>query len=239
MKLYNKLVFKSDFSKDGKPNPSEFTHQIGAHKWGNREEQYYTDSLDNCFVKNGKLHIIAKKESINDTKYTSARLTTQDKHHWTYGKFEITAKLPKGKGSWPAIWMLPDTIRQYGWPKCGEIDIMEHVGKDQDMVHFSLHSQLFNHIKKTQMTKFLKFDSVSDTFHKYGMIWDEKHLAFYVDDVLTASFEKKAGFGFDEWPFDQPYHLILNIAVGGTWGGEVDESMLPFEMIISKIEVFQ
>jgi len=236
---FNKLVFKSDFTQDGKPKDNEFVHQIGAHRWGNRELQYYTDSLDNCYVKDGLLHLVAKKESINDTKYTSARLTTHGKHSWTYGKFEITAKLPKGKGSWPAIWMLPDRIKMYGWPRGGEIDIMEHVGKDQDMVHFSLHSETYNHIKMTHKTKFQKFSKVSDSFHKYGMIWDEKHFAFYVDDIEVASFKKDSKDTFDEWPFDQPFHLILNIAVGGTWGGEVDETMLPFEMVISKIEVFQ
>jgi len=135
--------------------------------------------------------------------------------------------------------MLPDQIKTYGWPKGGEIDIMEHVGKDQDMIHFSLHSETYNHMKNTHKTKFFKFDQVSDTFHKYGMIWDEKHLAFYVDDIKYASFQKENQDTFDEWPFDQPFHLILNIAVGGNWGGEVDESMLPFEMVISKIQVFQ
>ena len=239
MKVFNQLVFKADFTQDGKPNENQFSHQIGAHKWGNREEQYYTDSLDNAFIKDGKLHLVAKKETIHDTKYTSARLTTNGKHSWTYGRFEITAKLPKGKGSWPAIWMLPDQMRLYGWPKCGEIDIMEHVGKDQDMVHFSLHTKTYNHVKGTHRTAYDKFSQVSDTFHKYTMIWDENNIVFFVDDIQQASFQKEIKDTFDEWPFDQPFHLILNIAVGGTWGGTVDETMLPFEMVIEKIEIFQ
>ena len=239
MKVFNKLVFKADFTQDGKPNEDQFVHQIGAHKWGNREEQYYTDSLHNCYIQNGELHIVAKKELKDEMKYTSARLTTHGKHSWTYGRFDIVAKLPKGKGSWPAIWMMPDQMRLYGWPKCGEIDIMEHVGKDQDVVHFSLHTNNYNHKIGNHQTQFEKFDRVSDTFHKYSMYWDENQIKFYVDDVEKASFTKKQTDTFDDWPFDQPYHLILNIAVGGTWGGKVDENMLPFEMVISKIEVFQ
>lgn len=233
-----KLVFEEDFSKDGKINTDHWTYQQGGHGWGNKELQYYTDRLDNLFIKDGVLNIVAIKEPYENCQWTSARITTAKKLSWQYGKVEVTAKLPKGSGSWPAIWMLGENIKEVGWPTCGEIDIMEHVGQNQDVVHFSLHTEKMNHTIGTQRTKFLRFEGVSETFKKYGFEWDEKGFTFFVDDIEQARFLKNEEDNESTWPFDQPFHLILNLAIGG-WGGDVDPSYDRFVYQISKIQVFK
>jgi len=234
------LVFSDTFDCEGAPDPLKWTHEIGAHRWGNKEQQYYTDRLVNCFVKDGVLTILAQKEQMGNCEYTSARLMTYQKASWQYGKFEIVAKLPKGKGSWPAIWMLSDANKQkVKWPLCGEIDIMEHVGKNQDIVHFSLHTGTYNHFLGTHKTAIQKFDAVSDQFHTYGIEWDAGAISFSVDQIKVASFQKESGDTESEWPFDQPFYLIMNIAVGGTWGGEIDESALPYRLEVKSVQVWQ
>ncbi len=172
--------------------------------------------------------------------YESARLVSYGKKSWQYGRFVISAKLPKGVGSWPAIWMLPDDIKTgIRWPLCGEIDIMEHVGRDPENVHFSLHTGAFNHRKNNHRTYFEKIPGVLDEFHDYEMIWDETSISFLVDGKQKVTFEKKEGDTEAEWPFNKPYYLILNIAVGGFWGGPVKDEDLPFEMIIRSIKIYQ
>ena len=235
-----KLVFCEEFDYEGKPDSSKWVHEIGGKKWGNKELQFYTDKLDNSFVQNNRLTIRAQIEKTGEWNYTSARLMTYGKHSWMYGRFEIVAKLPKGQGSWPAIWMLSDAIKKGSpWPYCGEIDIMEHVGRDPNKIHFSLHTGAFNHRVGNHKTFFQKFDAVSDSFHAYRMDWEKDQITFYVDNERIVTYKKEEGYGVDEWPFDQPFYLILNIAVGGTWGGLVDDSLLPFEMEVRSVKVWQ
>lgn len=235
-----KLVWSEEFNYEGKPDATKWGYDIGGHGFGNRESQYYTDDLANAFVKDGKLHIRALKTNDETRKYTSARLNTYGKASWQYGKFLIRAKLPKGKGTWPAIWMLPDSIRQGNrWPLCGEIDIMEHVGRDQNVIHFSLHTETYNHVKRTQKTKFLTFDDVSDRFIEYGLIWEKDRIEFLVDGKTYAVFEKSANDTEKEWPFNQKFFLILNLAIGGNWGGTIDDSIFPQEMVIDYVRVYQ
>ena len=161
-----------------------------------------------------------------------------------YGKIEVRAKLPAGKGTWPAIWMLPESIKTNteNWPLCGEIDIMEHVGKDPNMVHTSLHSELYNHIKGTQVTHFDKLSDVSGSFHTYGIEWDEQRIRFIIDGQLY--FESLKGQNGhistnEGWPFDKPYFLILNLAIGGNWGGEIDPNIFPSTMEIDFVRMYK
>ena len=240
-----KLAWSDEFDYDGLPDSSKWTYETGGHGWGNNEKQFYLEkSKDNSFVKNGILHIAALKKDYQDSKYTSAKLTTYKKLSLQYGKIEVRAKLPKGKGTWPAIWMLPESIQTQAedWPLCGEIDIMETVGKDPDVIHTSLHSELYNHIKGTQVTHFEKVPGVSDSFHKYGIEWTNKSIRFYIDDRLFyESFKGENGrvSTNEGWPFDKPYYLILNLAIGGNWGGEVDDSILPAEMQVDYVRIYQ
>jgi beta-glucanase (GH16 family)/glycerophosphoryl diester phosphodiesterase len=239
-----KLAWGDEFNYQGLPDAAKWTFEEGGNGWGNNEKQFYRgNSLANSFVKDGTLHVVALKEDFSNSKYTSAKLTTYQKHTFQYGKVEVRAKLPKGKGTWPAIWMLPESIQNKteGWPLCGEIDIMEHVGKDQNMIHTSLHSELYNHVKGTQITHFERLQDVSDTFHKYGIEWSAEAIKFFIDDKLF--FESLKGqngrvSSNEGWPFDKPYYLILNLAVGGNWGGEIDESALPAEMQIDYVRVY-
>lgn len=242
MKEY-RLVWSDEFDYQGAPDPSKWGYDVGAGGWGNGESQYYTDRPENAWVKNGSLFLKAAKEDFEGAEYTSARLTTYGKADWKYGRFEIRAKLPRGAGSWPAIWMLPNNIRAgVPWPLCGEIDIMEHVGKDENTIHASLHSELYNHVLHTQRTHFETLEDVVDTFHVYALEWSEESIEFLFDGRSAARFSKdESGFQATEegWPFDKPFYLLLNIAVGGFWGGEIDESKLPYLMEVDSVRVYQ
>jgi beta-glucanase (GH16 family) len=213
--------------------------------WGNNEKQYYLEkSSENSFVKDGKLHITALKKAFEKSNYTSSKLTTYQRFTLQYGKIEVMAKLPAGKGTWPAIWMLPVSLKEKkeGWPLCGEIDIMEHVGKNPNVIHTSLHSELYNHIKGTQITHFEKLSDVFSTFHKYAIEWTKESIKFYIDDKLFfESYKGQDGrISTNEgWPFDKQYYLILNLAMGGNWGGEIDDSILPVAMQIDYVRIYQ
>ncbi len=239
------LVWHDEFNGSGLPDSTKWSYDVGGHGWGNNEQQYYlANSLENTYLKDGQLHIVAVKKDYENRSYTSAKLTTYKKIHQKYGKVEVKAKLPQGKGSWPAIWMLPVTIRtkEEPWPLCGEIDIMEHVGKDPGMVHTSLHSELYNHVKGTQITHFERLPNVFNEFHTYGIEWDENSIKFVYDGKLFyESFKGQDGkvSTNDGWPFDKPYFLILNVAIGGNWGGEIDDTIFPNEMIVDYVRIFK
>jgi beta-glucanase (GH16 family) len=239
------LVWSDEFDYSGLPDSSKWSYDVGGHGWGNNEKQFYlANSLENSFVADGKLHIVALKKNYENLNYTSAKLTTYQKLKLQYGKIEVMAKLPKGKGNWPAIWMLPESIRtnEEQWPLCGEVDIMEHVGKDPNVVHTSLHSSLYNHIKGTQITHFDTLQNVFDDFHKYGIDWTKEYIKFYIDDKLFyESYKGQDGrvATNEGWPFDKPYYLILNLAIGGNWGGEIDDTIFPNEMQIDFVRIYQ
>jgi beta-glucanase (GH16 family)/glycerophosphoryl diester phosphodiesterase len=240
-----KMIWNDEFEKNGLPDEKKWSYDVGGHGWGNNEKQYYlSHSKENAYIKDGLLHIVALKKKHEQLDYTSAKITTYQKLDMQYGKIEVRAKLPQGKGSWPAIWMLPVTIRtkEEPWPLCGEIDIMEHVGKDPNVVHTSLHSELYNHVKGTQITHFEKMNDVFDQFHTYGIEWDEKSIRFIYDGKLYfETFKGQDGriTNNEGWPFDKPYFLILNLAIGGNWGGEIDESIFPNEMIVDYVRVYK
>lgn len=223
MKRY-RLEWSDEFDYEGLPDPQKWSYDVGARKWGNNEIQYYTEGL-NASVKNSILTIEGRIEDYQDSPYTSCRLTTYQKRHFLYGRLEVAAKLPLAIGTWPAIWMLGVKHKEgVSWPLCGEIDLMEHVAHTPDQIHVSLHSELYNLFKYNQMTHVEVISGISDRFAVYAVEWDPDGIAFFVDGKPFGKFAKHA----DErdtsprgWPFDEPFYLILNMAIGGSWGGPV------------------
>lgn len=238
-----KLVWADEFDQAGLPDSTKWTYDVGGNGWGNNERQYYTARrAENARVENGKLIIEARKEDYQGKNYTSARLSTQNKATWTHGRIEALAKLPKGVGTWPAVWMLGQSISTVGWPRGGEIDIMEHVGFDEGVIHGTIHSEAYNHAKNTQKGGQTTATDVASAFHRYAIEWTAEQIAFFVDDTLYYTVQKSALGGTDaQWPFNGPFYLILNVAVGGNWGGQkgVDESIWPQRMEVDYVRVYQ
>lgn len=241
--MEKKLIYFEDFNENGRPSAERWKYDVGNHGWGNQEEQYYTENrLENARVEDGKLIITARREDYEGSKYTSARLLSKDS--WTYGRFEINAKLPSGRGTWPAIWMLPVDWTYGGWPESGEIDIMEHVGYNHGVVHGSTHSLKYYWQVNTQKTGTINVENVDTEFHTYAMDWTPGRIEMFVDDVsyFVSTFdpEKDTEDGWKAWPFDKPFQLLLNIAVGGGWGGKegIDDSIFPQTMEIDWIKVY-
>lgn len=236
------LIWNEEFDYEGLPDSTKWSYDTKGNStgWGNNEAQYYTKAnKDNAWVKDGILIITALKQSIEDKKYTSARLVTKDKGDWLYGRFEIRAKLPTGKGTWPAIWMLP-TEREYGdWPSSGEIDIMENVGYNPDTIVASAHTETYNHIIGNQKNSCIACPDSYYTFHTYALEWESDEYRVYIDDVLYFTFKNEKS-GYKEWPFDKRFHLILNLAIGGNWGGSkgIDDSLLPHHFEIDYVRVY-
>ncbi len=232
-------VWADEFEYTGKPDPAKWGYDIGGNGWGNNEVQYYSDNLANASVSDGKLAITARIESMGGQQYTSARLVTKDKGDFLYGRFEVKAKLPTGRGTWPAIWMLPTDWAYGGWPKSGEIDIMEHVGYDQNKVHITVHTDAYNHSKNTQKGSTKVIETASTAFHVYRVDWTPYAIRGYIDDQLIFNFINN-GYGHSTWPFDKRFHLLLNIAIGGNWGGQqgVDPSIFPQTMEVDYVRVY-
>ncbi|MBN9299754.1 MAG: family 16 glycosylhydrolase [Filimonas sp.] len=235
-----KLVWSDEFFTPGLPDSTKWSYNVGDHGWGNHEKQYYSNAdTANAINKNGVLHIIARRDNATG-KYSSARMVTKGKGDWLYGRVEVRAKIPAGKGLWPAIWMLPTEWAYGGWPKSGEIDIMEHVGYMPDSVFTSIHTESFNHVIHTQKTKGFSLPDMYDAFHVYAIEWKKERIDFFVDDVLRFSFDN-TGKGSKEWPFDKAFHLLLNVAVGGDWGGKhgIDDAIFPQSMQVDYVRVYQ
>ena len=235
-------VWADEFEGDGLPNASNWYYETGGDGWGNQEEQYYTEEdTDNARVEDGHLIIEARKESYQGSAYTSARLNSEES--WTYGRFVARAKLPAGRGTWPAIWMLPDktTYGDQYWPDNGEIDIMEHVGYDEGVVHGTIHTDAFNHIEGTDRGSSITVSDATSAFHTYAMEWTPNEIRVFVDGQQYFTFRNRAQYDWEEWPFDQKFHLLLNIAVGGSWGGAqgIDDSAFPTKMVIDYVRVYK
>ena len=219
--------------------------------WVNNELQAYTDRDTNIFLENGHLVLQGNIEpgySGTDyvgnnyvADYTSGRVNTDDKFSTTYGRFDIKAKLPAGKGSWPAIWMLGESISSIGWPQCGEIDIMEHVGYDQGLVHGSIHTQDYNHMYGTQKSGSKYVDDITDAFHVYSLEWSPFYLRYLIDNEPFFFVYNDSNGDFGKWPFNDPHYLILNLAIGGDWGGVqgVSASAFPMKMYIDYVRVYK
>lgn len=239
-----KLVWNDEFDRDGLPDPAKWGYDTGDHGWGNNERQDYTaEDLETARVEDGKLHIRAFLiDRPNAKTYRSARLVTRGRASWKYVRVEARAKLPGGTGTWPAIWMLPEE-RPYGnggWPDNGEIDIMEYVGFSPGVIHGTVHTHARNHIRGTQAGDSITLASPETQFHIYAIEWFEDRIDFFVDDELYFTYANN-GQGWQYWPFDQPFHLIMNIAVGGNWGGQrgVDDSIFPVELVVDYVRVFE
>lgn len=233
-----KLLWADEFDKSGSPNSAIWTAEEGGHGWGNNESQFYTKRKKNVEVKNGKLYITALKEAYKNKDYTSARLITKGKKDFTYGRVEVYAKLPAGKGTWPAIWMLGSNIGSVPWPACGEIDIMEHVGFDMNVVHGSIHTKAYNHPAGTQKTTKTVVDNVAGKFHLYAVEWTPKKVDLFIDGSKFFSYQPDE-YSIDKWPFSAPCFVILNLAIGGNWGGEVDNSSFPKVLEVDYVRVYQ
>jgi beta-glucanase (GH16 family) len=241
------LVWSDEFEGDSL-DASKWSYQYGTGAaeglvgWGNNELQYYTDRPDNIFVSDGKLHIIAQQESYRNRNYTSARIRTILKGDWTYGRFEIRARLPEGQGLWPAIWMMPTDNVYGGWAASGEIDIMELLGHEPDVVHGTLHyGGTWPSNVHSGAAFHLPEGKFSDGFHTFTLEWRENQMRWFVDGTLYQIQRSWYSEGHDfPAPFNQMFHMILNVAVGGNWPGSPDQStVFPQEMIVDYVRVFQ
>lgn len=239
-KYFGELVWEEEFNYEGLPKDTDWGYDVGGNGWGNSELQYYTEkNPDNVYVEDGKLTITAWNEAYDKNQYTSTRLVTRGKKDFLYGRIEVKAKLPEGKGTWPAIWLMP-TDSVYGdWPKSGEIDIMEHVGFDQDRVHGTVHTEKYYWKNSNQKSGQIMGEKISDSFHTYSLEWTPKIIKIYFDNTLYFIY-KNENTGKDAWPFDQKFYLILNTAIGGAWGGQqgVDPEVFPQQFEIDSIKVY-
>ncbi len=235
------LVWADDFAGTTL-DANAWNYEIGngSGGWGNNELEYYTNSPKNVFVSNGNLIIEARKESISGFNYSSARLTTQNKKSFTYGRVDIRAKLPRGKGIWPALWMLGNNINSIGWPACGEIDIMEYLGHETNKTHATLHygtSTATHGSKGNSLT--LSSGTFYDQFHVFSMEWKLDQIKIYVDNNLLL-LVNKSDLGSTPYPFNAPFFFIFNVAVGGNWPGSPDgTTSFPQRMIVDYVRVFQ
>lgn len=205
--------------------------------FGNNELQTYTGKEKNLRLENGHLVL----EAHSNRKVTSAKITTQAMPGWTYGRMEARMKLPAGLGTWPAFWMMPSDPAYGSWPKSGEIDIMEHVGFDAGTVHGTIHTETYNHRRGTQKGGQIVVPGAASAFHTYAVEWNKDSIEWFMDGQKYFEFHREDGDTTDEWPFDQPFHMILNLAIGGDWGGAkgVDLDALPARLEVDWVRVWQ
>ncbi|HEY0011333.1 MAG TPA: glycoside hydrolase family 16 protein [Allosphingosinicella sp.] len=244
-----RLVWSDEFSQGGLPDRRRWAYDTdyNARGWHNGERQYYAARRSrNARVQGGRLTIEAHRETLDRRRfadwggqaYTSARLVTRGRARWTYGFFEIRAKLPCGRGVWPAIWMLADGAGAR-WPDAGEIDIMEHVGHDPGVVHQTVHTAAFNHVRGTQRAAQARVPDACGAFHAYQLDWTRERIRMGIDGRTVFTFARSENPA--EWPFDGAQYLILNVAVGGSWGGAqgIDDAALPARMEVDYVRVWQ
>lgn len=225
------LKFSDEFNLDGAPDPAKWLYETGNNGgWGNQEKQHYTDRASNIKVQGGNLVITAKKENFSGSAYTSARIKTQGLYDFTYGKIEFRAKMPLGKGTWPAIWSLGST--NIPWPARGEIDYLEHVGNDQNKIFGSLHYPGFSGGNSKTGSKIIS--NASTEFHNYKVIWNSVNIRFFVDDAVYYTFANSSSL-----PFNSNFFLIMNVAMGGNFGGDIDPNFVESSMEVDYIRVYQ
>lgn len=247
-----RLVWSDEFSYEGLPDPARWDYEEGFVR--NREMQYYTrDRLENARVEDGVLIIEGQKKRFRNPKYragsgrwqeqrefasyTAASLVSRGKASWTYGRVEVRARLPQGKGVWPAIWTLGDNHTDIGWPRCGEIDIMEFVGKAPHLVHANVHFAVEGE-HRSESGKLDTSEPYAD-FHVYAMEWFEDRIDFFFDNNRFHSVAlDQAGEGAEN-PFRKPHYLLINLALGGSWGGPIDDTVLPQQYLVDYVRVFQ
>lgn len=238
-----KLVWQDEFDYTGLPDSVKWKYDTEGNEtgWGNNEAQHYTEAIEkNAHVENGILRITAHKEDSEGKEYTSARIISDTV--WKYGKIEISAKLPPARGTWSAIWLMPGgwSFNDGNWPDIGEIDIMEHVGHELGVVHASAHSEDYQWQEGTQKTATIKVPEIDKKFHFYTLEWNPNEIKAFVDDSLYFKYQNE-GLGESKWPYDKPFYLILNLAVGGAWGSMqgIDEDAFPQTMEVDYVRVYQ
>ena len=229
---YNDLVWEDDFNTDGAPDATNWTYDLGAGGWGNGEVQTYTNSAENAKVLDGSLIITAKADGSGG--YTSARLKSQGLRKFTYGRIEVRAKLPASAGTWPAIWMLGSNFTTVGWPTCGEIDIMEQTGANKDITLGTLHWYNTTANSNASYGETTAVADASSDFHLYTVEWSDTSIKIYLDDVSFFQMDNDSTL-----PFNADFFMILNIAMGGTLGGDIDPSFTEDTMEIDYVKVFQ
>ena len=230
------LVWSDEFdaATASAPDPNKWGYDIGTGSggWGNNEQEYYTNRTTNAIVSGGTLKITALKESFSGSNYTSARLLSKGKFSFKYGKVDISAKLPAGGGTWPALWMLGDNIGSAGWPACGEIDIMEHIGNSLNKIYGTLHYTGRSGGNADGATTMI--NNATTAFHKYTLEWTDVSIKIYVDDVVFYTFANKA-----TTPFNQNFFFIFNVAMGGNLGGAIDPAFTSGVMEVDYVRVYQ
>ena len=236
----NQIVLQDEFDVTGAPNTELWGNNIGTGKsgWGNSELQYYTDRPQNIKVEDGFLKITAIKESYMGSAYTSARILTKGKFEQKYGRYEARIKVPYGKGLWPAFWLLGANSDTAIWPQCGEVDIMEYLGNNPTSVFGTLHGPGYSGSNAVTKAFELKNNRFDNDFHVFGIEWGENYVNFYVDDVLYNQITPKDAKG--EWVFNQPFYIILNMAVGGNYPGNPNsETVFPQTMVVDYVRVYK
>jgi beta-glucanase (GH16 family) len=250
------LVWRDEFDGDELDN-AKWNIEVWPPRKVNDEDQAYTARAKNLRIQDGLLVIEAHKEDHEGARYTSGRAHSAGKGDFLYGRFKVRAKLPRGQGTWPAIWMLPSDPFAYAttceegdwqgnpdcdaWPNSGEIDIMEHVGYQMNHVHGTVHTRAYYWLVWEQRKGRILLDDVADAFHVYSVEWTPERIDVFVDDTLYFSYMNEHK-GWKEWPFDKPFHMILNIAVGGAWGragGPIDDTIFPQRMLVDYVRVYQ
>ena len=241
------LAWSDEFSgsNGSAPDSTKWGYDVGGSGWGNQELEYYTNRTQNAYVQDGNLVIQALKENYTGSdgvtrNYTSARLLTAGHFSQAYGRFEARIKLPYGQGIWPAFWMVGDNIGQVGWPQCGEIDIMENIGKEPSIIHGSIHGPGYTGGTGVSSSYTLPSGHFSDDFHVFAVEWEPNVVRFYVDDTLYATDTPASLPAGATWVFDHPFMIILNVAVGGDWPGAPDSTtVFPQQMLVDYVRVYQ
>jgi beta-glucanase (GH16 family) len=242
------LTWSDEFSMaDGSaPESTKWTYDLGGNGWGNQELESYTSRPENVQIQNGSLVITARQESFTGTdgiarNFTSARLKTQNLFAQAYGRFEARIKIPRGQGLWPAFWMLGNDITQDGWPKCGEIDILENIGREPGINHGSLHGSS-SAAPTSDLTATISLPSgqnYADDYHIYAIEWAPGTVRFLVDSNNYATFTQSQWPAGGHWVFDHPFFIILNVAVGGRWPGGPDATTrFPQQMLVDYVRVY-
>ncbi|WP_296317139.1 glycoside hydrolase family 16 protein [Winogradskyella sp. UBA3174] len=245
---FNKLVMADEFDIEGAPNSAFWTYDIGTGPngdgWGNNELQHYTDRTENVTVENGYLLITAREEAFSGSNYTSARITTQGLFEQAYGRFEARIKVPYGKGYWPAFWILGNDCAENTWPQCGEIDIMEYLGDELTTTFGSAHGPGFSGADAITKDYVLDSDRFDTGFHVFGIEWAPNYINYYVDGDLYQQITREVIFdetdGEGEWVFDNPFYIILNVAIGGNFPGSPNsETVFPQTMLVDYVRVYK
>lgn len=227
------LIWSDEFDKAGAPDPGKWGYDLGNNNgWGNNEVEYYTNRPENVIIADGKLKIMLKKENYNGYNYTSARLLSKGKFNFKYGRVEFKAKVPTGGGTWPALWALGSNIDTAPWPACGEIDIMEHVGNQQNKIFATLHYP--GHYGGGGVGNTVMVPTASTEFHVYSLEWTATQLKFAVDGQVFHTFANDAGT-----PFNNNFFLIMNVAMGGNFGGAVDPAVTSATMEVEYVRVYR